>query len=80
MRTIAEWLASIGLRRYAQRLAERAVDLPAVRDLIDRNLAELGVGSIAARCCAPSLRSSPRWRRAQRRPRWYRPTKPSDAS
>src|SRR5262249_61317958 len=43
MRTTAEWLASIGLRRYAQRFAERAVELPAVRDLTDRNLAELGV-------------------------------------
>jgi class 3 adenylate cyclase len=43
MRTTAEWLASIGLRRYAQRFAERAVDLPAVRDLTDRNLVELGV-------------------------------------
>ena len=43
MRSIAEWLASIGLRRYAQRFAKRAVDLPAVRDLTDRNLAERGV-------------------------------------
>jgi class 3 adenylate cyclase len=43
MRSIAEWLASIGLRRYAQRFAKRAVDLPAVRDLTDRNLVELGV-------------------------------------
>jgi len=43
MRSIAEWLASIGLRPYARRFAERAVDLPAVRVLADRNLAELGV-------------------------------------
>jgi class 3 adenylate cyclase len=43
MRTTAEWLASIGLRQYAQRFAERAIDLPAVRDLTDRELAELGV-------------------------------------
>jgi class 3 adenylate cyclase len=43
MRTTAEWLASIGLRQYAQRFAERAIELPAVRDLTDRELAELGV-------------------------------------
>jgi class 3 adenylate cyclase len=43
MKTTAEWLASIGLRQYAQRFAERAIDLPAVRDLTDRELAELGV-------------------------------------
>jgi class 3 adenylate cyclase len=43
MRTTAEWLASIGLRQYAQRFAERAIDLAAVRDLTDRDLAELGV-------------------------------------
>jgi class 3 adenylate cyclase len=43
MRTTAEWLASIGLRQYAQLFAERAIDLTAVRDLTDRELAELGV-------------------------------------
>jgi class 3 adenylate cyclase len=43
MRTTAEWLASIGLRQYVQRFAERAIDLSAVRDLTDRDLAELGV-------------------------------------
>jgi class 3 adenylate cyclase len=43
MRTVAEWLASIGLRQYAQRFAERAIDLPALRELTDRELAELGV-------------------------------------
>jgi class 3 adenylate cyclase len=43
MRTTAEWLASIGLGQYAQRFAERAIELPAVRDLTDRELAELGV-------------------------------------
>src|SRR5262245_10769459 len=62
MRTIAEWLASIGLRQYAQRFAERAVDLPAVRDLTDGELVELGVlpvhrrkmlRAIAALCAVP---------------------------
>jgi len=62
MRTIAEWLASIGLRQYTQRFAERAIDLPAVRDLTDGELAELGVlpvhrrkmlRAIAALCAAP---------------------------
>jgi class 3 adenylate cyclase len=43
MRTVAEWLASIGLRQYGERIAQRAIDLPAVRDLTDRDLAELGV-------------------------------------
>src|SRR5262249_4811080 len=62
MRTIAEWLASIGLRQYAQRFAERAVDLPAVRDLTAGELVELGVlpvhrrkmlRAIAALCAVP---------------------------
>src|SRR5262245_38345564 len=62
MRTIAEWLASTGLRQYAQRFAERAIDLPAVRDLTDGELAEFGVlpvhrrtmlRAIAALCAAP---------------------------
>jgi class 3 adenylate cyclase len=43
MRSIAEWLASIGLQQYAQRFAERAIGLPAIRNLTDRDLAELGV-------------------------------------
>jgi class 3 adenylate cyclase len=43
MKTTAEWLASIGLRQYAQLFAERAIDLSGVRDLTDRELAELGV-------------------------------------
>jgi class 3 adenylate cyclase len=43
MRTVAEWLASIGLRQYGERFAERAIEFPAVRDLTDRDLAELGV-------------------------------------
>ena len=62
MRTTAEWLASIGLRQYAQHFAERAVDLPAVRDLTDGELVELGVlpvhrrkmlRAIAALCAVP---------------------------
>src|SRR5262245_9838024 len=43
MRTVAEWLASIGLRQYGERFAERAIELMAIRDLTDRDLAELGV-------------------------------------
>ncbi|HMF20725.1 MAG TPA: adenylate/guanylate cyclase domain-containing protein, partial [Pseudolabrys sp.] len=43
MRTIAEWLASLGLSEYAQRFAENHVDASVLRDLTDQDLTELGV-------------------------------------
>jgi class 3 adenylate cyclase/tetratricopeptide (TPR) repeat protein len=43
MRTIAEWLASLGLSDYAQRFAENNVDASVLRDLTDQDLTELGV-------------------------------------
>jgi len=43
MQGIADWLVSIGLRQYAQNFAERGIELPALRDLTDRELAGLGV-------------------------------------
>ena len=43
MRGSAEWLASIGLGEYAQRFAENAIDLSAVRDLTEQDLKDLGV-------------------------------------
>src|SRR3954471_19492837 len=43
MRSIAEWLASLGLGEYAERFAENAVDLSVIRDLTDQDLKELGV-------------------------------------
>jgi class 3 adenylate cyclase len=43
MRSIAEWLASIGLEEYAQRFTENAIDLSVVRDLTEQDLKELGV-------------------------------------
>ena len=43
MTGIAEWLASIGLREYAQRFGENATDLSIVRDLTEQDLKDLGV-------------------------------------
>jgi class 3 adenylate cyclase len=43
VKTIAEWLASIGLSEYAQRFADNAIDLTVVRDLTERDLKDLGV-------------------------------------
>ena len=43
MRTIAEWLASLGLSEYAQRFAENYVDASVLPDLTDQDLADLGV-------------------------------------
>jgi len=43
MKGIAEWLASIGLSEYAQRFADNAIDLSALRDLTEQDLKELGV-------------------------------------
>jgi class 3 adenylate cyclase/predicted ATPase len=43
VRTIAEWLASLGLSEYAQRFAENYVDASVLPDLTDQDLAELGV-------------------------------------
>jgi class 3 adenylate cyclase/tetratricopeptide (TPR) repeat protein len=43
VRTIAEWLASLGLSEYAQRFAENDVDASVLPDLTDQDLAELGV-------------------------------------
>ena len=43
MRTIAEWLASLGLSEYSERFAENAIDLSVVRDLTEQDLKELGL-------------------------------------
>ena len=43
MTDIAEWLASIGLGKYAQRFAENAIDLSVIRDLTEQDLKDLGV-------------------------------------
>jgi class 3 adenylate cyclase/tetratricopeptide (TPR) repeat protein len=43
MRGIAEWLASLGLEKYAQRFAENAIDLSVLRDLTEQDLKDLGV-------------------------------------
>jgi class 3 adenylate cyclase/predicted ATPase len=43
VRTIAEWLASLGLSEYAQRFAENYVDVSVLPDLTDQDLADLGV-------------------------------------
>src|ERR1700754_1316290 len=43
MTSIAEWLASIGLREYAQRFEENAIDLSVVEELTEQDLKELGV-------------------------------------
>ena len=43
MRTVAEWLASLGLSEYAQRFAENRVDGSVLPDLTDQDLTELGI-------------------------------------
>ena len=43
MRTIAEWLASLGLSEYAERFAENHIDASVLADLTDQDLTELGV-------------------------------------
>src|SRR3954463_6437601 len=43
MTGIAEWLASLGLSKYAQCFAENAVDLSVVPDLTEQDLKDLGV-------------------------------------
>jgi class 3 adenylate cyclase/tetratricopeptide (TPR) repeat protein len=43
VRTVAEWLASLGLSEYAQRFAENFVDASVLPDLTDQDLADLGV-------------------------------------
>ena len=43
VRTVAEWLASLGLSEYAQRFAENHVDASVLPDLTDQDLADLGV-------------------------------------
>ena len=43
MRTIAEWLASLGLSEYAQRFADNYIDASILPDLTDQDLADLGV-------------------------------------
>src|SRR5215471_13715610 len=43
MRGIAEWLASIGLERYAQRFAENAIDGDVLGELTEDDLEKLGM-------------------------------------
>jgi predicted ATPase/class 3 adenylate cyclase len=43
VKTIAEWLTSIGLSEYAQRFADNAIDLSVIRDLTEHDLKDLGV-------------------------------------
>jgi class 3 adenylate cyclase/predicted ATPase len=43
MKGIAEWLSSIGLSEYAQRFADNAIDLSALRDLTEQDLKDVGV-------------------------------------
>src|SRR5262245_18646442 len=43
MKDVAEWLASLELREYAQRFAENAIDLSVIRDLTESDLKEIGV-------------------------------------
>src|SRR5262245_47572649 len=44
MRSVSEWLASLGLSEYADRFAEHRIDFSILRDLTDRDLKEeLGI-------------------------------------
>src|SRR5262249_60712379 len=44
MRSVSEWLASLGLSEYAERFAEHRIDFSTLRDLTEQDLKEeLGV-------------------------------------
>jgi predicted ATPase/class 3 adenylate cyclase len=43
VRTVAEWLAALGLSEYAERFAENHVDASVLPDLTDQDLTDLGV-------------------------------------
>jgi predicted ATPase/class 3 adenylate cyclase len=43
VRTIAEWLASLGLSEYAERFAENHIDASVLAELTEQDLTELGV-------------------------------------
>src|SRR5262249_27841753 len=43
MKDVADWLASIGLRGYAQRFIDNAVEFSVLRDLTEQDLKDLGV-------------------------------------
>src|SRR5271154_4716259 len=43
MQQIAEWLETLGLSEYAQRLADNDIDKSVLRHLTDQDLKELGV-------------------------------------
>jgi class 3 adenylate cyclase/tetratricopeptide (TPR) repeat protein len=43
MQQIADWLANLGLRQYAQRFAENGIDLGVLPDLTDEDFDRLGV-------------------------------------
>ena len=43
MREIAEWLENLGMSEYAERFAENAIDVAALRHLTDQDLKEVGV-------------------------------------
>jgi predicted ATPase/class 3 adenylate cyclase len=49
VRSIAEWLADLGLGEYAQHFAENDIDLSILPDLSDPDLKELGVSSLGHR-------------------------------
>ena len=43
MSTIAEWLISLGMSKYAERFAKNDIDTSVLRHLTDQDLKELGV-------------------------------------
>jgi hypothetical protein len=86
--TIAQWLAEIGMERYAPMFAAQRIGLDLVADLTDADLKEIGIAALGdrkrilsaispaaqrARPAAARLRRRAARRRLQRRP-------PSDGS
>jgi class 3 adenylate cyclase/predicted ATPase len=49
MVSIVEWLAQLGLSRYAERFVDNDVDIETLADLTDADLKELGVASLGHR-------------------------------
>jgi SAM (Sterile alpha motif) domain-containing protein len=85
MRSIEEWLASLGLAEYASRFAEHRIDFSILGDLTDRDLKdELGIVVLGdrRRCSGrlPNLPNPPPPSHSYRvLPRQAHETKPSAA-
>jgi uncharacterized protein YjiS (DUF1127 family) len=61
MQQIADWLEKLGMPEYAQRFAENAIDVPALRHLTDQELKDIGVLLGHQRKMLAAIVSLPAW-------------------